>query len=89
MRGRVKQSMLIGRLAMLCLLGLCSMAWAQNPKSIAVGRGHAMAVKAGQVWSWGANAYGQLGRDPNLSYDLEPGFVELEDIVAVGSGRLP
>jgi len=77
------------RLALCIGLIIGGNALGQKPKTIAVGHHHALAFKAGYVWSWGANTHGQLGSDPNsVSYDLIPQALETlpEDIVALAAG---
>lgn len=57
---------------------------------ISIGTGHVLALTStGQVLSWGANAYGALGRGPRRERPLdEPGQVEgLSDVVQVAAGN--
>ncbi|MDR2849165.1 MAG: hypothetical protein LBW77_01265, partial [Verrucomicrobiota bacterium] len=52
---------------------------------LAAGWTHSVAVQDGRVWTWGDNAYGQLGR-PDAGRALRPGRVEgVEGVVAVAA----
>ena len=50
---------------------------------LAAGWAHSAAIEKGRVWTWGDNAYGQLGQ-PDTERALQPRLVEgVEDAVAV------
>ena len=56
-------------------------------KSIAVGATHVLALsREGDVYAWGSNQYGQLGR-PQPRYDSQPTLLEMpEKITALAAG---
>jgi len=68
-------------------MGLCCavMAGGAVAAELAAGWTHSAAVKDGQVWSWGDNAYGQLGQ-PDAGRSLRPRPVAgLNDVTAVAA----
>lgn len=58
-----------------------------NITAIAGGSGHAMALKSdGTVWTWGDNAYGDLGNGTNVQRDYAAPVAGLTNAVAIASG---
>src|SRR5437667_2052760 len=53
--------------------------------SVAGGHNHSLAVQNGNVYSWGYNAYGQLGDGTQVSHSLPTVLSGLSDIVQVAA----
>jgi len=61
------------------------MAWGAGAAELAAGWTHSVAVREGRVWTWGDNAYGQLGQ-PDAGRALRPRPVQgLENVVDVSA----
>jgi alpha-tubulin suppressor-like RCC1 family protein len=57
--------------------------------TVAAGGSHTVVVTpAGQVWAWGANAYGQLGDGTTASRTVPTQVPALTDVTAVAAGSL-
>ena len=51
-----------------------------DPKQLLSGGRHSIAMTpGGDIWTWGDNTYGQLGRETEGSYDYEPKLVDFSD----------
>ena len=75
-----------GVLAALLLLATTFVA-AQGMPQLAAGKGHSLALHAdGEVWAWGLNNYGQLGRGDLINQPLPVQLTDLPPIVALAAG---
>lgn len=54
-------------------------------EALAAGREHLCALRRGQVWCWGSNRYGQLGRDGGDSDEPQP-VARIDDAVEIAAG---
>jgi uncharacterized repeat protein (TIGR03803 family) len=58
-----------------------------NVTAIAAGRSHTIAMKSdGTVWSWGNNAYGQLGNGTTSSVNVPTQIPTLSNVIDVSAG---
>jgi alpha-tubulin suppressor-like RCC1 family protein len=82
------------QLIRLLLIACLSLGLFAAEMQLASGFNHTLLLDAnGQVWAWGANAYGQLGNDDAGSFEMEAVPVQtsasqrLDDVIAIAAGQ--